>query len=83
MKKKNLKRTNNPKITSISNRYYNITPNKTFSNKINNNNSIVSSYYSKFIKRTNSGVSINKMIEKNRNFSAGKNSYKKFSYIQK
>ena len=83
IEKKNLKRTNTPKITSISNRYYNITPNKTFSNKINNNNSIVSSYYSKFIKRTNSGVSINKMIEKNRNFSAGKNSYKKFSYIQK
>ena len=75
--KRNLKRTNTTKINSISNRYNNINQNKTISinnssSIINNNASAVSYYYSKYIKRNNSGVSINKIFEKNRNYSVGK-----------
>jgi NIMA (never in mitosis gene a)-related kinase len=79
--KKNFKRSNTPKITSISNRYYNITPSKTFSNNSNtiNNSSAVTYYYSKYVRRNNSGVSINKMIDRNRNYSAGKKNYKKIN----
>ena len=78
--KRNLKRANTPKITSISNRYYNMTPSKTISNNILNNNSAVSYYYSKYVRRTNSGVSINKIVDRNRNFSAGRKSFKKMNY---
>ena len=83
--KKNFKRSNTPKITSISNRYYNITPSKTFSNNSNtiNNSSAVTYYYSKYVRRNNSGVSINKMIDRNRNYSAGKKNYKKINKLQK
>jgi len=75
--KRNLKRTNTTKINSISNRYNNINQNKTISinnssSIINNNASAVSYYYSKYIKRNNSGVSINKIFDKNRNYSVGK-----------
>ena len=78
--KRNLKRANTPKITSISNRYYNITPSKTISNNPLNNNSAVSYYYSKYVRRTNSGVSINKIVDRNRNFSVGRKSFKKMSF---
>ena len=58
-----------------------ITPSKTFSNNSNtiNNSSAVTYYYSKYVRRNNSGVSINKMIDRNRNYSAGKKNYKKIN----
>ena len=78
--KRNLKRANTPKINSISNRYYHALQNKTISNNDSSsiNNNAVSYYYSKYITRNNSGVSINKMIGKNKNYSVGKKiNYKK------
>jgi hypothetical protein len=57
-----------------------MTPSKTISNNILNNNSAVSYYYSKYVRRTNSGVSINKIVDRNRNFSAGRKSFKKMNY---
>ncbi len=73
--KRNIKRASTPKLNSISNRYNHISQNKTISNNnsnsINNNNA-VSYYYSKYITRNNSGVSINKMINQNKNYSVGK-----------
>ena len=57
-----------------------MTPSKTISNNILNNNSAVSYYYSKYVRRNNSGVSINKIVDRNRNFSVGRKSFKKMSF---
>ena len=62
-------RANTPKITSIKTSYKsNNTPTrKNMNNKnINTKNNTPNNYYSKYIRRNNSGVSINKMIDNNR-----------------
>ena len=62
-------RANTPKITSIKTSYKsNNTPKrKNMNNKnINTKNNTPNNYYSKYIRRNNSGVSINKMIDNNR-----------------
>ena len=62
-------RIDTPKLTTIKTRYKNNhTPTrKNMNNKnINIKNNTPNNYYSKYIRRNNSGVSINKMIDKNR-----------------
>ena len=62
-------RPDTPKLTTIKTRYNNNhTPTrKNIDNKnINIKNNTPNNYYSKYIRRNNSGVSINKMIDKNR-----------------
>ena len=62
-------RIDTPKLTTVKTRYKNNhTPTrKNMNNKnINIKNNTPNNYYSKYIRRNNSGVSINKMIDKNR-----------------
>ena len=74
IRKKNIEdgineRPDTPKLTTIKTRYNNNhTPTrKNIDNKnINIKNNTPNNYYSKYIRRNNSGVSINKMIDKNR-----------------
>jgi NIMA (never in mitosis gene a)-related kinase len=73
------KRANTPNLTAFTSRCTtNNTPTKKLlNNNLNSNNNISNTYYSKYVRRNNSGVSINRFIDINR---INSNNKKKNSY---